>query len=208
MFIRNFVANTVFGQIMDRIYGQIIGLGLVLSDEKAPRIAGRFGPDTNTGAKHHEHGLCGPECHQHNQDRSKDGGGMTESKLVYIASPYAGDMEENVAFAKEACRYAAAQGCTPVAVHLLYPQFLDDQVPQEREAGLKMGRRVLAACDEFWLCGERLSAGMRAEKVEAERLGIPIRLIPAANIFPDTGQRKQDEQKEEVPGMGCQRKDQ
>lgn len=71
-----------------------------------------------------------------------------------------------------------------------------------------MGRRVLAACDEFWLCGERLSAGMRAEKVEAERLGIPIRLIPSSNIFPDTGQRKQDEQKEEVPGMGCQRKDQ
>ena len=70
---------------------------------------------------------------------------MTEGRLVYIASPYAGDVEGNVTFAKAACRYAAAKGYTPVAVHLMYPQFLDDRVPKEREAGLKMGRRVLAA---------------------------------------------------------------
>lgn len=126
---------------------------------------------------------------------------MTESRLVYIASPYAGDVERNVAFAKEACRFAAAQGCTPVAVHLLYPQFLDDGVPQEREAGLKMGRRVLAACDEFWLCGERLSAGMQAEKAEAERLGIPIRQVPSSCIFPAPDQREQEKHEEESSGM-------
>lgn len=126
---------------------------------------------------------------------------MTDSRLVYIASPYAGDVERNVAFAKDACRYAAAQGCTPVAVHLLYPQFLDDGVPQEREAGLRMGRRVLAACDEFWLCGERLSAGMRAEKAEAERLGILIRRIPSACIFSAPKQREQEKYGEEISGM-------
>lgn len=107
---------------------------------------------------------------------------MTEGKLVYIASPYAGDVEGNVAFAKAACRYAAAQGCTPVAVHLMYPRFLDDRVPKEREAGLKMGRRVLAACEEIWLCGERMSAGMKAEEAEAQRLGIPIRKVPSSDI--------------------------
>ena len=95
------------------------------------------------------------------------------SRLVYIASAYAGDVEGNVAFAKAACRYAAAQGCTPVAVHLMYPQFLDDRVPKEREEGLKVGRRVLAACEEIWLCGERMSAGMKAEEAEAKRLGSP-----------------------------------
>lgn len=107
---------------------------------------------------------------------------MTDSRLVYIASPYAGDVEGNVAFAKAACRYAAAQGCTPVAVHLMYPQFLDDRVPKEREAGLKMGQRVLAACEEIWLCGERMSAGMKAEEAEAKRLGIPIRLVPSSAV--------------------------
>ena len=69
------------------------------------------------------------------------------NKLIYIASPYAGEIEKNVAFAKAACRFAMAEGHTPVAVHLLYPQFLDDGDPVQRAAGLTMGHRVLAACD-------------------------------------------------------------
>ena len=102
---------------------------------------------------------------------------MEENKLVYIASPYAGDVEANVAFAKAACRYAMEQGCTPVAVHLLYPQLLADHVPAEREAGIQMGLRVLKACDEMWLCGNRLSSGMRAELAAAEQMGLPVRRI-------------------------------
>ena len=122
---------------------------------------------------------------------------MTDSRLVYIASPYAGDVERNVAFAKAACRYAAAQGCTPVAVHLMYPQFLDDRVPKEREAGLKMGQRVLAACEEIWLCGERMSAGMKAEEAEAKRLGIPIRKVPSSDIC--SLQEQKEGQRQEGP---------
>ena len=34
---------------------------------------------------------------------------MEHNKLVYIASPYSGDVERNVAFAKAACRYAMNQ---------------------------------------------------------------------------------------------------
>ena len=42
---------------------------------------------------------------------------MAEGKIVYIASPYAGDVEGNVAFAKAACRMAMEQGSsTPSAV--------------------------------------------------------------------------------------------
>lgn len=125
---------------------------------------------------------------------------MTDSRLVYIASPYAGDVEGNVAFAKAACRYAAAQGRTPVAVHLMYPQFLDDRVPKEREAGLKMGRRVLAACEEIWLCGERMSAGMKAEEAEARKLGIPIRQIPSSDIC-SFQKQIEGQRREEPAGM-------
>lgn len=107
-----------------------------------------------------------------------------ENKLIYIASPYAGDVEGNVVFARAACRYAVAKGCTPVAVHLMYPQFLDDRVPGERDTGLKMGHRVLAVCDEIWLCGEKVSAGMQAEITEAERLGIPVQSIPSSAVRP------------------------
>lgn len=107
---------------------------------------------------------------------------MSESKLVYICSPYAGDVQKNVEFAKAACRYAMEQNCTPVAVHLLYQQFLDDNDPVQREAGLRMGHRVLAACDKLWLCGNRISTGMAMELKEAQKLGIPVCEVSAEQI--------------------------
>ena len=88
---------------------------------------------------------------------------MSREKLIYIASPYAGDIEANTAFAKKACRYAIHQGHTPIAVHLLYPQMLDDAEPTEREIGLRLGHRVLEVCDELWLCGGRVSSGSLKE---------------------------------------------
>ncbi len=74
------------------------------------------------------------------------------------------------------------QGYTPVAVHLLYPQFLDDSNPHERAAGLSMGHRVLAACDELWVCGNRISSGMATEIEAAKKLGIPIQKITGEQI--------------------------
>jgi hypothetical protein len=103
-------------------------------------------------------------------------------KLVYICSPFAGDIENNLRFAKDTCRYATNQGCAPLAVHLLYPQILDDADPAERAVGIQMGLRVLASCDELWICGERISHGMSCEIAEAKRLGIPIRNISTEQI--------------------------
>lgn len=114
------------------------------------------------------------------------------SRLVYIASPYAGDVEGNIEFAKAACRYAMECGQTPVAVHLLYPQFLRDSDLAEREAGLRMGREVLAACGELWCCGSHISEGMAREIAEAERLGIPIREVSAQEIRGGIHTEKQD----------------
>ena len=107
---------------------------------------------------------------------------MTESKLIYIVSPYAGDVPENILAAQNACRYAMAQGAVPIAVHLMYPQFLDDGSPEDREAGLQMGIRVLKACDELWLCGDRVSAGMQRELDAAVQIGIPIRRINSQEL--------------------------
>ena len=107
---------------------------------------------------------------------------MSREKLIYIASPYAGDIKANTVFAKKACRYAIRQGYTPIAVHLLYPQMLDDSDPAERETGLRLGHRVLEVCDELWCCGGRVSSGMACEIEEAQKLGIPIRQIGEQEI--------------------------
>lgn len=108
---------------------------------------------------------------------------MAAKKLVYIASPYAGNIEENVGFARAACRYAVSEGMIPFAPHLIYPQVLDDAVPRERELGTMLGIRILKLCDELWLCGERLSEGMAREMAEARRLGIPVRMIGSGEIM-------------------------
>ena len=60
-----------------------------------------------------------------------------------------------------------------------------------------MGRRVLAACEEIWLCGERMSAGMKAEEAEAQRLGIPIRKVPSSDIC--SFQKQTEGQRREEP---------
>ena len=104
-------------------------------------------------------------------------------RLVYIASPFAGDVDGNIEFARDACRFCIEEGSTPIAVHLLYPQILDDQDPEQRQIGLKLGHNILKRCDEIWVCGNTVSQGMSAEIVEAERLGIPIRQVTKEQIY-------------------------
>lgn len=96
-------------------------------------------------------------------------------KLVYIASPYAGDVENNVEAAKEYCLAAMEEGVTPVAPHLLYPQFLDDSDPAQRSLGTHAGLELLTRCDELWVCGPEISPGMSREIQFAEAMGLPIR---------------------------------
>ena len=98
-------------------------------------------------------------------------------KLIYMASPYAGDIEKNTAFAKKACRHVMNEGHAFFAPHLLYPQLLDDSNPQERQAGLDMGLAMLPRCDELWCYGDRISYGMHLEIEEAVRIGIPVRRV-------------------------------
>jgi hypothetical protein len=102
---------------------------------------------------------------------------MTDMMLVYIASPYAGDIEYNTKMAIAYCRYAAGCGVIPLAPHLLIPRFLCESNPKEREQGIKMGLQLLSLCSELWACGNRISEGMKMEIAEAKRLGIKIRYI-------------------------------
>ena len=101
---------------------------------------------------------------------------------MFISSPYAGNVEANTAFAKAACLFAVKQGVVPIAVHLMYPQFLDDGSVEEREAGMQMGIRVLEACDELWLFGDRMSSEMQRELEAAEQLGIPVQRISGQEL--------------------------
>lgn len=83
--------------------------------------------------------------------------------IVYICSPYAGDVEKNVEAAQRYSRFAVAKGYIPIAPHLLFPQFLNDRNPKERQLGLFFGNALMSKCSEVWVFGSRISAGMEDE---------------------------------------------
>lgn len=83
--------------------------------------------------------------------------------IVYICSPYAGDIKTNVTFARRYCRFAVDTGYIPIATHLLFPQFLDDTKSKERELGLFFGNILMSKCSEVWVFGSYISEGMKAE---------------------------------------------
>ena len=95
--------------------------------------------------------------------------------LVYICSPYAGDTETNIEIAREFCATAVARRVIPLAPHLLFPQFMDDHDPVQRQQALFMSRLLLTKCNEVWVFGETISQGMASEIRKAESRNKTIR---------------------------------
>lgn len=83
--------------------------------------------------------------------------------IVYICSPFSGAVDENIAAAQRYSRFAVDNGYIPFAPHLLFPQFLDDSNPKERQLGLFFGNALMSKCAEVWVFGSIISAGMEAE---------------------------------------------
>lgn len=97
------------------------------------------------------------------------------NKVIFICSPYRGDTETNINKAKEYCRFAISQGNTPIAPHLIYPQFLNDDIPLERGLGMLLGMNILKRCDEMWVFGSPTNGMLQEMKVAAEN---GVRIIP------------------------------
>lgn len=62
-------------------------------------------------------------------------------ELVILESPFAGDVEENIKYARACVRDSLSRGEAPIASHLLYTQegILDDNNPEERQWGIDAG---------------------------------------------------------------------
>jgi hypothetical protein len=62
-------------------------------------------------------------------------------RLVILESPFAGDEQANIDYARLCVRDSLMRGEAPIASHLLYtqPTILDDSVPAERQHGIDAG---------------------------------------------------------------------
>jgi hypothetical protein len=98
-------------------------------------------------------------------------------RLVILESPFAGDIERNVAYARRCIRDSLIRGEAPIASHLLYtqPGILRDDVAMERALGIAAGvewYRVAEACVLYEDLGH--SSGMIQGMNRASQHGVPV----------------------------------
>jgi dienelactone hydrolase len=93
----------------------------------------------------------------------------TYRPVVYICSPLSGDVEGNQHKARRYCRFAVAKGYIPLAPHLFFPQFMEDNDQKERNLALFMDLVLLSKCSELWVFGNYISKGMSIEIARAQR---------------------------------------
>lgn len=95
-------------------------------------------------------------------------------RLVIIESPYSGDIEANVAYARRALADSIARGEAPLASHLLYtqPGILVDNVKWERHVGMLMGWEWTRHADRVALYMDR---GLTPGMIQGLRVALELR---------------------------------
>ena len=109
-------------------------------------------------------------------------------KKIFVCSPYRPlaeteesrkvELESNLHRAKTACRILTTLGFMPLAPHLYFTTFLEDEVKRERENGIRLGLQWLEEADEVWVFGDTISEGMAVEIARAKELAKPVRNLP------------------------------
>jgi hypothetical protein len=110
-------------------------------------------------------------------------------RLVILESPYAGDVEANLTYARACGRDCALRGDAILASHLLYPQFLDDTIPAERKLGIELGLAWRAKADlSIFYTDRGWSSGMLAALHSAIEHNFPfeLRSLYGAHQLPAT----------------------
>lgn len=112
-------------------------------------------------------------------------------RRTIVESPFSGDVEANIDYARACIRDSLLRGESPIASHLLYTQegILDDSDPLERAHGINAGHAWMHVCDAVVVYADRgISKGMEAGIRSASFHGIPVeyRKLNAANEFIET----------------------
>lgn len=98
-------------------------------------------------------------------------------RRVILESPYAGDVEANLIYARRCVRDSLSRGEAPIASHLLYtqPGVLDDAVLAERSWGIEAGLAWVTVADATVVYVDRgASLGMCYGIEHAKDAGRPV----------------------------------
>ena len=105
-------------------------------------------------------------------------------KRVYICSPLRAEtsdgMTQNMRAARAYMFYAIKKlHARARAPHAFLPLFLCDEIPGDRALALKFDLKLMEQCDILFVCGNRISSGMRGEIARAAVLHMPITVFDA-----------------------------
>lgn len=113
-------------------------------------------------------------------------------KKAFVCSPYKGDIEKNKKQAAIAARILIEYGYMPIAPHLYFPQFFNDNDERERTRGIELGCELLKECEKIWIIGTEITSGMeleievaKANLIPAEMYDEDFRLINARILMLD-----------------------
>lgn len=98
-------------------------------------------------------------------------------RRVIVESPYRGDVEANITYARACVRDCILRGESPLASHLLLtqPGILNDANPAERELGIIAGLAWQTAADAVVVYTDRgISGGVELAIDRAKFYNIPV----------------------------------
>lgn len=122
---------------------------------------------------------------------------MLRKKLIFIASPvrpipephilrYFPDPDSwerrqwwhdkfnaNLEKARRYCKLVIEEGHCPIAPHLIFPQFLNEEKAEDRALGITLGLTYILCSDELWYW-DKPSEGMQKEIQFAYKNGIEV----------------------------------
>ena len=97
---------------------------------------------------------------------------MLSGKKAYICSPLSAPEAREIHHNMYMARFYMGKmqilyHCRAFASHAYLPWMLDDSIPEEREAALRIGLELMELCSVLIICGRRVSSGMKGEIKEA-----------------------------------------
>lgn len=99
---------------------------------------------------------------------------MYKNPIAYISSPFKGDTYTNTEKGRKYSRIAYEHGYTPIAPHLLFPQFMDDSVPAERIDMQRINEVLIRKSYIMFVCGDIITDDMKNEMIYARKIGLTV----------------------------------
>lgn len=103
-----------------------------------------------------------------------------KNKIVYIAHPVGGNVKENIKKILQICHrvHTNKKEVIPFAPYIVALYYLNDEILEERKLGMLANQEHFKrkTMDEVWLCGDKVSDGMKAEIKLAIKYKIPIKI--------------------------------